>query len=108
MDNLLDTEQREVIELTIAPIPPDTVASVKAELLSYIEEVLRRADREELLAKGELQVEIEKTFPTDQVILVAFTLLSAMALETYKEIVLPKLKERFETKEKRRKEGKKK
>lgn len=103
----LETKQG-VIELTIAPIPPDTVASVKAELLPCIEEALKKAGREEALTKGEIKVEIEKTFPTDQVILVVFTLLSGIALETYKEIVLPKLKERFEVKAEKRSHPKKK
>lgn len=94
----LPKTDKEVIELLLEPIPPDTLDTIKAELMSCIEEALKKAEREELLAKGEIKVEIEKTFPTDQVILVAFTLLSTMALETYKEIALPKLKERFKVK----------
>jgi hypothetical protein len=99
------TEAYEVLELTVTPIPPDTVATVKAELLPYIEETLREQGLESLLAEGQIQIEIEKGFPTDQVIIVGVTLLSAMALETYKEIVLPRLKKRFETRQKRRRKG---
>ncbi|MBM3135517.1 MAG: hypothetical protein FJZ89_09615 [Chloroflexi bacterium] len=95
----------EVFELTIAPIPPDTVASVKDELLRYIEETLQEKGLEELLAEGQIQVEIEKPFPTDQVVIVGVTLLSAMALETYKEIILPELKKRFKVWQKRHRKG---
>ncbi len=98
----------EYIELTIQPIPPDTVSSVKAELLPTIEAALREAGQEQLLAEGQIQIEVEQTFPTDEVIVVGFTLLSGIALETYKEIVLPALKKRFRAWQKRRRKGKRK
>jgi len=97
----------EYIELTIQPIPPDTVSSVKAELRPTIEAALRQAGQEQLLTEGQIQVEVEQTFPTDQVINVGLTLLSGIALETFKEIVLPWLKKRFRTRQKRRRKGKK-
>jgi len=100
------SETLEVLELTIIPIPPDTVTTVKAELLPYIEETLEEQGQESLLAEGQIQIEIERTFPTDQVVTVAVTLLSSIALETFKEVVLPRLKKRFETKQKRRRKGK--
>jgi len=98
----------EHIELTIVPIPPDTLASVKAELEQNIEAALRDAGRESLLAEGQIQIEIEQTFPTDQVIVVGITLLSGMALETFKAIVLPHLKKWVEVKIKqvRKRKGK--
>jgi len=99
----------EYVELTIQPIPPDTVSSVKAELLPAIEAALREAGQEQLLAEGQIQVEIEKTFPTDQVIIVGLTLLSQVALETFKEVVLPRLKKRHRVRQKRKgKSGRKK
>ncbi len=98
--------QAEYIELTIEPIPPDTVSSAKAELSSLIEEALREAGQQQLLDDGELKVEIEKTFPTDQAIVIGLTLLSGMAFETYKKIVLPRLKKKFRVWEKRRRKGK--
>ena len=101
-------EEVEYIELTIQPIPPDTVSSAKADLLPTIEAALREAGREQLLTEGQMQVEMEQTFPTDQVIVVGLTLLSGIALETYKEIVLPWLKKRFRTKQKRKRKGKRK
>jgi len=96
----------EYIELTIQPIPPDTISSVKADLLPTIEAALREAGQEQLLTKGQIQVEVEQTFPTDQVIVVGLTLLSGIALETYKEIVLPRLKKRFRTRQKQKRKGK--
>lgn len=68
--------------MTIQPIPPDTLSSVKAELLPTIEAVLREAGQERLLAEGQIQVEVEQTFPTDEVVVVGFGLLSGIALET--------------------------
>lgn len=64
----------EYIELTIQPIPPDTVSSVRAELLPTIEAALHEAGQEQLLTEGQIQVEVEQTFPTDQAIVVGLTL----------------------------------
>jgi len=98
----------EYIELTIQPIPPDTVSSVKADFLPTIEAALREAGQEQLLTEGQIQVEVEQTFPTDEVIVVGFTLLSGIALETYKAIILPALKKRFRAWQKRRRKSKRK
>ena len=103
-----NSREAEYIELTIEPIPPDTVSSVKAEILPTIENALREAGKEQLLDKEQIQAEVEQTFPTDAVIVVGFTLLSGLALETYKEIVLPALKKRFKTRQKRRRKIKRK
>jgi len=99
-------EEAEYVELTIQPIPPDTVSSAKAEILPIIKAALHEAEQEHLLACGEFQVEVEKTFPTDEAIIVGLTLLSGIALETYKAIVLPRLRKRFRVREKRRQKGK--
>ena len=88
------------IELELTPIPPDTIASAKEELLPLIKSTLRDAGRADLLSKDHLQVQIEKTFPTDAAIIVGLTLLSGVALETYKSLLLPRLKKRFEVKQK--------
>jgi hypothetical protein len=98
----------EYIELTIQPIPPDTISSVKADLLPTIEAALREAGQEQLLTEGQMQVEVEQTFPTDEVVVVGFALLSGIALETYKEIILPTLKKRFRAWQKRRRKSKRK
>ena len=99
-------EEAEYIELTIRPIPPDTVSSVKSEFIPLIRAALRDAKQVHLLDSKELQVEVEKTFPTDPAIVVGLTLLSGIALETYKAIILPRLKKRFQVEEKRRRKAK--
>lgn len=101
-------EEIEYIELTIEPIPPDTISSVKADLLPAIEAALREAGQEQLLSEGHMQIEVEQTFPVDEVIVVGFMLLSTAALETYKEIVLPTLKKRYRAWQKRRRKSKRK
>jgi hypothetical protein len=93
-------DKPEVIELELTPIPPDTIASVKEELMPLIAATLREAGREDLLSEEHMQIQIEKTFPTDAAIIVGLTLLSGIVLETYKELILPRLKQRFEVKEK--------
>lgn len=100
------TETPEIVELELVPIPPDTIASGKAELLPLIEATLQEAQQGDLLSEDHIQVEIEKTFPTDQAIIVGLTLASGIALETYKSLILPALKKRFEVKQKAK--GKKK
>jgi hypothetical protein len=89
----------EVVELELIPIPPDTVASVKQELIPLIEAALHEAGKDELFANTHIQIQVEKTFPTDMAIMVGLTFLSGIALETYKEIILPALKKRFEVKQ---------
>jgi hypothetical protein len=89
----------EKIELVVAPIPPDTLATVRAELEQEIVVALRETGHEDLLASGQIQVEIEQAFPTDAAIIVGLTLLSGMALEVFKATVIPRLKKRFEVKQ---------
>jgi hypothetical protein len=103
---MIPQSEAEYIELTIQPIPPDTISSVKADLRPIIEAALREAGQEHLLTEGQIQVEVEQTFPTDQIITVGLTLLSGIALETFKEVVLPRLKKHFRTKQKRQRKGK--
>jgi len=90
----------EVIELELTPIPPDTIASTKEELMPLIEATLREAGRGDLLSEEHIQIQVEKTFPTDAAIIVGLTLLSGIASETYKELILPALKRRFKLRKK--------
>ena len=102
-------EEAEYIELTIRPIPPDTVSSVKSELVPLIKAALRDAKQEQLLASGDLQVEVEKTIPTElavPVLTAALTLFTSVAVETFKVTILPRLKKRFQVEEKRRRKAK--
>jgi hypothetical protein len=96
------SEAHEVVELELTPIPPDTIDSTKEELVSLIETTLREAQRADLLSDEHIHLQIEKTFPTDAAIIVGFTLLSGIALETYKELILPMLKRQFEVRQRAR------
>jgi|WetSurMetagenome_2_1015567.scaffolds.fasta_scaffold628042_2 hypothetical protein len=89
----------EQIELVIVPIPPDTLASVQAELEQEIEAALRESGHEDLLTSGQIQVEVEETFPINEVIIVGLMLLSDIAVEVFKATVIPRLKKRFEVKQ---------
>jgi hypothetical protein len=55
------SEPVEVIELELTPVPPDTLASSKEELMPLIEAALRDAGREDLLSGKDIQIQIEKT-----------------------------------------------
>jgi hypothetical protein len=90
---------QEVIMLELIPIPPDTIASGKEEIQEFIETELRKAGVNHLLSDNHISIQIEQTFPTDQAIVVGITLLSGIALETFKTIVLPALKRKFEVKQ---------
>jgi len=92
----------EKIELVVAPIPPDTLAVIEAELEQEIEVALRESGHEDLLTSGQIKIEVEETFPINEVIVVGFTLLSGMALEVFKATVIPRLKKRFEVKQQRK------
>lgn len=94
--------ETEYIEVIAEPISPDTLSSVEADLVPTVETTLREAGREELLAEGDIQVMAERTFPSDDVVVVLFRLASPVALATYQEIVLPALKERFQVLQRRR------
>ena len=93
---------RETIELEIEPIPPDTIASAKEELMPLIEAALREAGQAELLTTGQIQIQVERTFPTDQAIVIGLTLLSQIAIETFKGLVLPALKRKFKARKRTR------
>ncbi len=99
-------EVSDMIELELTPIPPDTIASGKAEVLAIIEASLRTHGQAQLLADDQIRVAVEKTFPTDAVLIVGLTFVSQLAIETYKAIILPALRKRFQvrqrTKHKRR------
>ena len=94
------TESIESVELELEPIPPDTVASSKVELMLIIQQALKEAGKDNLLSDGQIDIQVEKTFPVDAAIVVGLTFLSGVALETYKVLVLPALKKRFAVREK--------
>lgn len=83
------------IRLELIPVPPDTVDSAKAEVVPLIEEALREAGREDLLERGEITVEVGQTFPDAIVIPIVISVVSSIAAETYKKVVLPYLMKKF-------------
>lgn len=102
-----ETDQ-EIIELLLEPIPPDTVETIKAELVPLVQEALREAGREHLLVDGEIRIEFEKTIPIDWpelskiAVKAIFALTTGIGVETYKAVVIPKLKKRFKVKTQKR------
>jgi hypothetical protein len=101
----------EVIELELIPIPPDTIAAGKAELMPLVEAALDEAGQADLLSDQHLEIQIEKTFPTDEAIIVGLTFLSQAGIEVFKEFILPRLRQRFQVKQKskrKKKSGKRK
>ena len=99
--------QIEYIELELRPIPPDTVASVKQEITSVIEQALRDAGQGQVVSSGQVEIDVERTFPVDEAIIVGLTFLAGLGIETYK-FMLDVLRERYEIKERERGKRKKK
>ena len=99
-------EPIESFELELEPIPPETISSAKIELLQIIEKTLGESKQTGASSEDEIQIEVEQTFPTDAVIVVVITFLTQVALESYKTILLPKLKKRFKVRRRTRRKHK--
>jgi hypothetical protein len=99
-------EIQKVIELEITPIPPDTISSTREELAPTIEDALRKAGHDNLLKQAQIEIRVEKTFPTSIVVVAIVNLFSKMAFEVFKQIILPELKRHYEIKYKSREVGK--
>lgn len=95
-----ESEHELFIELELVPVPPDTVASVKEDITPLIASILRDGGHEQLLSDGQMQVQVEQTFPTDEIIKIGVTLLSSLAIEVFKSLILPKLKSKLEVRQK--------
>ncbi len=98
------TEPVQVLQVEITPFAPDTVSSVKSELTPLIEQVLRETQHEDLLKNSQIQVEIEKTFPIDEAIVVAISLGGKIAYDVWRDLILPRLKSRYSVREKSKKD----
>jgi len=104
MDEHGEPSSAEYVELLVAPIPPDTVATVKAEIVPIIQQILEEDNKSRLWEEGEIQVEVEKTLSLEeQLVVVGVQLVTAMAAKTFEVLVLPKLKKRFEVKKRKSK-----
>jgi hypothetical protein len=87
-------------ELHVAPISPDTVSSVRAELTSAI---VSAAEAAEFGDVKNLRVQLEQTFPGAEIVV---AVVSGIALETFKATVLPLLKGKFDAHVKERRDRK--
>jgi hypothetical protein len=91
----------EFAELELRPIPPDTVASAKQDVEQLIQQALRTDEQTQLLPSPQVLVDVQRTFPTNEAIIVGLTFLAGIGLETYK-FVLDMLRDRFEVQERKR------
>lgn len=98
-DETMD-ESNDTTEFAIVPIPPDTLSSTKDDLIPYIEQALRAAGYDNLLADEQIRLEIEQTFPVDATVMLGITALSRMAEEAFRQVILPALKRRYGVEEK--------
>lgn len=89
----------EFAELELRPIPPDTVASAKQDVEQLIQQALR--NQAQFLPQPQVLVDVQRTFPTNEAIIVGLTFLAGVGLETYK-FILDMLRERFEVQERKR------
>ena len=113
MNERTESDATEYVEFLVAPIPPDTVATVKAEIASFTRQVLEESGQVRLWDEGEIQVEVEKTLSLEeQLVIVGVQLVTTLGAKTFESLVLTRWKERFEVKRqksrKRKKSGKKK
>lgn len=92
------SEIKEFVELELAPIPPMDVSTMQEHIISdLIPTALRNAGQEDLLSRGEIQVEVEQGFPgADALLTIGLTFLSNIGLEVFKEFILPELRKLYE------------
>jgi dihydropteroate synthase len=88
------------LELHVAPISPDTVSSVRAELTDAI---VSAAEKAELRDASTIRVHLEQTFPGAEIVV---AVVSGIALETFKATILPLLKGKFDAHVKERRDHK--
>jgi hypothetical protein len=86
------------LALEISPIPPDTTSSVRASFHELVSQAMAEAGQESLLEDGKLSVAVEQPFPGSEILVAIIT---GIAVETFKEVVLPKLKRRLDIRERR-------
>lgn len=91
----------EFAELELRPIPPDTAASATQDVEQLIQQALRNDQHAQLLPSPQVLVDVQRTFPTNEAIIVGLTFLAGIGIETYK-FILDILRERFEVQERQR------
>jgi hypothetical protein len=98
----------EEIELVLEPIPPDTTDSIREEFETVVRTALREAGQEELLESGQIEVQVEQTFPTDAVVTALLTLAGGAALKIFEATLLPEIQKWYKVHLKKRKKRRKK
>ena len=91
----------EFAELELRPIPPDTVASAKGDVEQVIQQALRNNKQAQCFPSPQVLFDVQRTFPTDEAIIVGLTFLAGIGIETYK-FLLDILRDRFEVQERKR------
>lgn len=94
------------IELIIKPEGKQTVDEIEGELEAYVQDVLREAGEQHLIDNGELRIEVEEGTPDPTIVAAIIAIVGAFALETYKELILPKLKKRYKIIDEKERKGK--
>ena len=92
----------QTIELSLKPIPPDTVESLRSELQDYIRVGLQETGKSDLLDHNELVIKPDETIPVDQVVTVVIEVVTSGALITFEQVVLPWLKRKYELRQRRK------
>jgi hypothetical protein len=97
----------KMIELELIPKSPDTIDTVKQELMPRVREALRESGHEDLLARGEIVVEIEQTLTLqEELIAVGVTFLTKIAAKVFERDVLPVIEKWVKTRRKGRRQTK--
>jgi hypothetical protein len=98
----------QIIELSLKPIPPDTVESLRAELQDYIRAGLQESGNPDLLERKELVIKPDETIPVDVAVTVVVEVLTGGALIAFEQVVLPWLKRKYELRQRRKRKRKRK
>jgi len=99
MDEKTDPGATGYMEFLVAPIPPDTVATVKSEIVPFTRQILEESGQAGLWDEGKIQVEVEKALSLEEeLVVVGIQLLTTLAAKAFETLVLERWKERFELK----------
>jgi hypothetical protein len=96
---MVQNDSRDYVELLVRPFSYQDTATIKDQFEKEVRAALRESEQEKLLDEGQISVEIQQDFAMEGVVLVGLTFLSQIAVETYKQIILPKLRKRFSLEE---------
>jgi hypothetical protein len=89
------------IELRLTPVKPTKRSDIALNAMPTVRAALSAAGKKELLDKGDIKISQSENFPDlgSPFVTIVITLASNIALETYKQVILPKLKELCQVRE---------